>query len=73
MKQTEHRGYIVTVTSHANRRGEWDSRWSAIRTESPFEAHFKAAEAGAPYPTEFRADEAGLQEGCAWVDSHGRR
>jgi len=73
VRQTERHGYIVTVMAHANGRGEWDSRWSAVKTDSPFEAHFKAADAGAPYLTEFDADQAGLQEGCAWVDSHGRR
>ena len=72
MKQTEHGGYIVTVMSHENRRGEWDPRWSAVKTDTPFEAHFKTVEAGAPYSTEVEADDAGLREGCAWVESHGR-
>ena len=73
MKQAEVRGYIVTVMSEEVPRGGWNSRWSAIRTHRPFEAHFKDAESEAPYSTESEADDAGLREGCAWIESHGRR
>ena len=72
MKQTEHRGYIVTVISREHAPREWRVRWSAVKVVYASEADSKAADVGTPYRTESEADEAGLREGCAWVDSFGK-
>jgi len=69
VKQTVHRGYIVTAISREHASGEWRSRWSAVRVVDASEADSKAGDVGMPHRTESDADEAGLREGCAWVDS----
>lgn len=69
MKQTVHRGYIVTAISREHASGEWRSRWSAVRVVDASEADSKAGDVGMPHRTESDADEAGLREGCAWIDS----
>ena len=71
MKQTVHRGYVVTAISREHAPGEWRSRWSAVKAVYATEARLKAADVAEPYRTEPEADEAGLREGCAWVDSFG--
>ena len=72
MKQTVHRGYLVTAISRDHVSGEWRSRWRAVKLVDASEADSKAADVGTPYRTESEADEAGLREGCAWVESFGK-
>ena len=71
MKQTVHRGYLVTAVSREDPPGEWRSRWSAKRIGES-EAHFESWKTVGAYLTESEADEAGLLAGCDWVDKYGR-